>query len=278
MYDTRYLLGNLMLLALNSVHSFILYMIDTSRNAINTSVLKISATQPERQTPEEHNDTTINRKQELDQLHILGIAGSTRQGSYSTQVLKMVLEEAKKYKTDTQILDLRQVNLPLYDPDNTALWVKHSASNESNNSNNDVETVSNALRWADSVILSSPDYHGSMSGAMKNFLDYFWKEFAGKTFGYIVASHEKGLTVADQMRTAIRQCYGWSMPYNISINGEKDYDSKREIVNSALVKRIKILARDLSVYGKLIRNQFMTDVANKDVAETYAANYREYYN
>jgi hypothetical protein len=76
-------------------------MIDTSRKATNTSLLKISAIQPERLTPEEHNDTTINRKQELDQLHILGIAGSMRQGSYSTQVLKMVLEEAKKYKTDT---------------------------------------------------------------------------------------------------------------------------------------------------------------------------------
>ena len=44
-----------------------------------------------------------------------------------------------------------------------------------------------------------------------------------------MASHEKGLTVVDQMRTAIRQCYGWSMPYNISINGEKDFNSKIEI-------------------------------------------------
>ena len=51
-----------------------------------------------------------------NQLHILGIAGSMRQDSYSTQVLKMVLKEAKKYKTDTQILELRQVNLPLYNP------------------------------------------------------------------------------------------------------------------------------------------------------------------
>ena len=92
-----------------------------------------------------------------------------------------------------------------------------------------------------------------------------------------MASHEKGLTVVDQMRTAIRQCYGWSMPYNISINGEKDF-SKREIVNSALINRIKILARDLSVYGKLIRNQFLIDVANKDISETYAAYYRDYYN
>ncbi|MFL6358441.1 MAG: NADPH-dependent FMN reductase, partial [Nitrososphaeraceae archaeon] len=163
----------------------------------------------------------------------------------------MVLEEAKKYKTDIRILDLRQVNLPLYNP---------STPNES--SNNDIEKISKLLKWADSIILSSPDYHGSMSGAIKNFLDYFWEEFAGKTFGYIVASHEKGLTVADQMRTAIRQCYGWSMPYNISINGEKDFNSKREIVNSTLVDRIKILARDLSVYGKLIRNQFLIDVTN----------------
>ena len=111
----------------------------------------------------ENIDTvTTNRKelQQLAQLHILGIAGSMRQDSYSTQVLKMVLEKSKKYKTDTQILELRQVNLPIYDP---------SASNESNN----IERVSNALKWADSIILSSPDYHGSMSGAMKNFLDYF---------------------------------------------------------------------------------------------------------
>jgi FMN reductase len=219
----------------------------------------------------ENIDTvTTNRKelQQLVQLHILGIAGSMRQGSYSTQVLKMVLEESKKYKTDTQILELRQVNLPIYDP---------SASYESN-SNNNIERVGIALKWADSIILSSPDYHGSMSGAMKNFLDYFWEEFAGKTFGYIVASHEKGLTAVDQMRTAIRQCYGWSMPYNISINGEKDFNSKREIVNSALINRIKILARDLSVYGKLIRNQFLIDVTNKEVSETYAAHYRDYYN
>ncbi len=197
----------------------------------------------------------------------MGIAGSMRQDSYSTQVLKMVLKEAKKYKTETQILELRQVNLPLYNP---------SASYGNDNGIND--NVSNALKWTDSIILSSPDYHGSMSGAIKNFLDYFWEEFAGKTFGYIVASHEKGLTVADQMRTAVRQCYGWSMPYNISINGEKDINSKREIVNSGLANRIKILARDLSIYGKLIRNQFLIDIANKDLSETYAAYYRDSYN
>jgi NAD(P)H-dependent FMN reductase len=197
-----------------------------------------------------HQDGTVN---------VLGVAGSMRQQSYSTRVLKMVLEEEKKYNSESHILELRKIDLPLYDPSR----ITSDEPSPNNNSNNVLERVTKALRWADAFVLASPDYHGSMSGGMKNFLDYFWEDFAGKIFGYIVASHEKGLTVADQMRTAVRQCYGWSMPYNISINGEKDFDSKRNLVNSALAKRIKMLARDLVTYGTLIRGQFLQDIANR---------------
>jgi NAD(P)H-dependent FMN reductase len=112
-----------------------------------------------------------------------------------------------------------------------------------------------------------------MSGPMKNFLDHYWQEFAGKTFGYICTSHEKGLTVMDQMRTAVRQCYGWSLPYGISVNGGEDFNEAGEIVNSLLAKRLRILARDLIVYGKLIRAQFLQDLSSKE-SDTFAARYR----
>jgi NAD(P)H-dependent FMN reductase len=208
-----------------------------------------------------HQQRTIN---------ILGVAGSMRQESYSTLGLKMVLEEAKKYGSESHLLDLRDRNLPLYDP-----GAPSSNDPSFNNSNNVLEKITTALKWADALVLASPDYHGSMSGTLKNFLDYFWEDFAGKTFGYMIASHEKGLTVADQMRTAVRQCYGWSMPYNISINGEKDFDSEGNLVNSALVKRIKMLARDLVTYGTLIRRQFLQDVADHQILDTYASHYRD---
>lgn len=208
-----------------------------------------------------HQQRTIN---------ILGVAGSMRQESYSTLGLKMVLEEAKKYGSESHLLDLRDRNLPLYDP-----GAPSSNDPSFNNSNNELEKITTALKWADALVLASPDYHGSMSGTLKNFLDYFWEDFAGKTFGYIIASHEKGLTVADQMRTAVRQCYGWSMPYNISINGERDFDSEGNLVNSTLVKRIKMLARDLVTYGTLIRQQFLQDVADHQILDTYASHYRD---
>jgi len=216
------------------------------------------------------NQATIHQE---GTVNVLGVAGSMRQESYSTRALNMVLEEAKKYNAESYMLELRKINLPLYDPSEIT-----PDEFSSNNNNLVLERITTSLRWADVFVLASPDYHGSMSGGMKNFLDYFWEVFAGKTFGYIVASHEKGLTVADQMRTAVRQCYGWSMPYNISINGERDFDSKGNLVNSALAKRIKMLARDLVTYGTLIRRQFLQDVANQEISDTFATHYREYYN
>ena len=129
-------------------------------------------------------------------MNILGIASSMRKESTSTRALKLTLDIVKtKYDANIQVLDLKQTILPfLY-------YQEHDKKTE-------ISIAEKMVKWADAFILSTPDYHGSMAGSMKNFLDYFWSEFAGKLFGYICSSHEKGLTVMDQMRTAVRQCYG----------------------------------------------------------------------
>jgi azobenzene reductase len=175
--------------------------------------------------------------------------------------LKVVLNNAStKYFAETSIVDLRQVVLPIFDP-----------SNKSDTDQVVMEVTGKILK-ADGYILASPDYHGSMSGAVKNLLDYYWREFAGKTFGYIVASHEKGLTVMDQMRTAVRQCYGWSLPYGVSIHGDHDFSNSGEITNNSLELRLEMLARDIVIYSKLLRKQFLEDVTNKE-AFTFAKYY-----
>jgi NAD(P)H-dependent FMN reductase len=193
-------------------------------------------------------------------IKILGVGSSMREGSFGTRTLKTVLDAAGKHEAKTRLLDLRNIRMPMFNPD------------ISNEYDEQMKKVIENVSWADAFVLASPDYHGSMSGAMKNFLDFYWEEFAGKTFGYICSSHEKGLTVMDQMRTAVRQCYGWSLPYGVSINGEQDFDEKGEIVDSLLVKRLKILARDLVVYGKLIREQFLRDITS-NISDTFAARY-----
>src|ERR1700678_277915 len=126
-------------------------------------------------------------------INLLGVSGSLRASSYSNRVGGMILEAAGAAGAQTRLLDLRAVELPLYRPGSAPVSEAVTAAFE-------------AVEWADALVLATPDYHGSMSGAMKNFLDYFWSELAGKLFGYVCASHEKGLTAMDQMRTVVRQC------------------------------------------------------------------------
>jgi NAD(P)H-dependent FMN reductase len=203
-----------------------------------------------------HTPTETNTK-----LNILGIGSSMREGSYSTAALKIILKMARANEAvEAKILDLHKTNLPM-------LYSRADNSKE-------IVQSTGLVKWADAFVLATPDYHGSMSGSLKNFLDYFWSEFAGKTFGYIVASHEKGLTVMDQMRTAIRQCYGWSMPYGVSINPEDDFNEKRELTNRKLSSRLDMLARDLVVYGKLIRKQFAYDLHLNRLVNSFASYHR----
>jgi FMN reductase len=195
-----------------------------------------------------------------EKVKVLGIGSSMRKNSFSTNALKNVLEIISvKYKTEARMINLLETELPIYRP-----------STKSENEN--VKKITSDVNWANVFVLASPDYHGSMSGTMKNFLDFYWKEFSGKTFGYIVSSHEKGLTVMDQMRTAVRQCYAWSLPYGVSINDKEDLDSSGHIANKKLKSRLEMLARDLVVYGGLIYWQFTQDKNSSEI-NTFAYHY-----
>jgi FMN reductase len=164
----------------------------------------------------------------------------------------MVLEKSQRYGAETKLIELREINLPIFNP------------NKPRETSDDIKKLNDQMINTDAFILATPDYHGSMSGGMKNFLDYYWYELSGKIFGYIVSSHEKGLTVMDHMRTAIRQCYGWSLPYGLSIHAENDLDEHYNINNPQLQSRIENMSRDIVTYGKLLRMQFLHDVNNKE--------------
>src|SRR5262249_54352585 len=116
---------------------------------------------------------------------------------------------------------------------------------------------------ADIIVLGTPDYHGCISSAMKNFLDHFWHEFAGKLFATIVASHEKGLTVTDQLRTVARQCYAWTLPYGVSFAEGSDVKDGA-IVGDSFMKRLDMMFHDVRVYGEVLARQRRADLAGTE--------------
>jgi len=180
-------------------------------------------------------------------LNILAVVGSLHRDSVTRAVIGHVAERFREQGCAVDVLDFQQEPLALYNPDTA-----HDLPGY-------VE-LQNRVERADVVVLGTPDYHGSISGAMKNFLDHFWHEFAGKLFATIVASHEKGLTVTDQLRTVARQCYAWSLPYGVSFTDQTDVKD-HQIVSDSLRKRLEMMIRDVRVYGAVLARQRQADLS-----------------
>src|SRR5712691_8606612 len=163
-------------------------------------------------------------------LKILAVVGSLQRESVTRAVIGYVAEQLRAEGCAVDVLDFEKEPLALYNPD-TAYDLPGYAE------------LKARVERADVVVLGTPDYHGSVSGAMKNFLDHFWHEFAGKLFATIVASHEKGLTVTDQLRTVARQCYAWTLPYGVSFADDEDVKAG-QVVSDALRQRLNMFVRD----------------------------------
>jgi FMN reductase len=183
-------------------------------------------------------------------VNVLAVVGSLHRDSVTRTVIHLAAERLTAAGCCVDILDFQKEPLALYNPD-----VAHDLPGY-------VE-LQKRVDHADAIVLGTPDYHGSISGAMKNFLDHFWHEFVGKLFAPIVASHEKGLTVIDQLRTVARQCYAWTLPYGVSFVDNADVKDN-QIVSDAFRKRLEMMARDVRVYGGLLAAQRRRDLAGTD--------------
>src|SRR5438477_9606658 len=183
-------------------------------------------------------------------LRVLAVVGSLHRDSVTRAVIAHVAERFRAAGCAVDVLDFEKEPLALYNPD-TAYDLQGYAE------------LKARVERADVVVLGTPDYHGSVSGAMKNFLDHFWHEFAGKLFATIVASHEKGLTVTDQLRTVARQCYAWTLPYGVSFMEEIDVKDG-EIVAEPLRQRLDMMVRDVKIYGSLLGRQRRADLKGKE--------------
>ena len=192
-------------------------------------------------------------------LNVLGVVGSLNAKSVTRVVVGHVVEILRTKDCEADVLDFGDSPLPMFDPE------KSYASPE-------FQALQTRVEAADVFLLGTPDYHGCMSGVMKNFLDHFWTEFAGKLFATVVASHEKGLTATDQLRTTARQCYAWSMPYAVSFVEKADVKDGR-IVSESFGKRIEMFARDVHVYGEMLAAQRRKDLAG--TGPGFLARYRQ---
>jgi NAD(P)H-dependent FMN reductase len=179
-----------------------------------------------------------------DPIKVVGIGGSLRSQSYSYIALECVLRLLRQNGCTTQLLDLRAMRLPFCNGNPHEPWAAFPS----------VLQMRAAVTHAHAIVLVTPEYHGSVSGVLKNALDLLSAEhFEGKVVGLMsVLGGPPNLNALNDLGTIMRACHAWVMPLQIAVGHvENTFDGDR-ILDAGLERRFQNFARRLAMSASRI--------------------------
>lgn len=163
---------------------------------------------------------------------VVGIAGSLSEDSTTRLAIRHTLDAAANAGADIELVDLREWELPLFDPDDRE--------------RGDAPALRELVARADAVIMGTPVYHGMASSALKNAFDYLGRdEFRGTVVGLVAtAGGGSYATTLSHLRTGIRTVHGWTLPHEVGIRHASDqFDDDGEFRDPEIENRIRTLGR-----------------------------------
>ncbi|WP_422345291.1 NADPH-dependent FMN reductase [Parasphingorhabdus sp.] len=177
-----------------------------------------------------------------DKPFILGLGGTTNPHSSTEQALAIALKTASDAGAETELFGSAKLcALPHYRSDPAGL-------------NETGKLLVEAVRRADGIILASPGYHGTISGLVKNAVDYI-EETAGDErvyldglpVGLIVTAYgwqATGSTLA-AMRSIVHALRGWPTPLGVGINASGGIFKNGLCADEAVNEQLRLVAQQV---------------------------------
>lgn len=145
---------------------------------------------------------------------IVGLGGTLRPASSTESALRIALDAAREHGARTALFGASTLaRLPMYDPDHPPVA--------------EARELIDALRKADGVVIASPGYHGSVSGLVKNALDYVedmrddeQPYLSGRAVGCVTTAYgwQAAVTTLQTLRSIVHALRGWPTPLGAAIN------------------------------------------------------------
>lgn len=171
-------------------------------------------------------------------MNILLVAGSNRKGATSTRLCHYVRKLIAAKGHEARIFDLFERPVPFYSPD-------HDAGHDAN-----LRDLKKAAAEADAIVLSTPEYHGGISGVLKNALDHLgFEHFDGKVVLSMSSSGGAvGVSSLQQLQTVVRNVHGVNCTEWISIGGDNrtftpDGEPENEKIRERVDKTVNYFLR-----------------------------------
>jgi FMN reductase len=159
----------------------------------------------------------------------------------------LVLAEAQRAGASVELLSGQAIDLPMYSPGDPGRCGKANA-------------LISALRRANGVVIASPGYHGSVSGLIKNALDYVedmrgdsLPYLEGRAIGLIACAagwQATGTTLA-ALRSIVHALRGWPTPLGVAINSiRQTFNEDGTAAETNVADQLRLLALQVVEFAR----------------------------
>ncbi|MFN6519151.1 MAG: NADPH-dependent FMN reductase [Nostoc sp. CreGUA01] len=167
---------------------------------------------------------------------IVGIGGSLRLNSYTHLALQVAMQRVEALGAEVEILDLRELQLPFCNGGKEYLEYP------------DVKRLQDTVSSSHGLILATPEYHGGVSGVLKNALDLMsFDQLSDKVTGLIsVLGGQSNSNALNDLRLIVRWVHGWVIPEQIAIGQAwSAFSPEGKLLDEKLSQRFDQFAQSL---------------------------------
>ena len=175
---------------------------------------------------------------------VMGICGTYTLKSANGRMLEIVGKKLESHGIDWVVWNNEDSPLPFVGED--GCW-----------DHPNVKKYKDIADSVDAFVLSSPEYHGTMSGVMKNTLDWLYKDHVGgKVFGLMsTLGGIANSNTLNHLRICIRWLHGWVVPEQLAIGNVKEaFTEDGDLTDESNTERLEKLVASVVKHASLLRD------------------------
>lgn len=184
--------------------------------------------------------------------HVVGIGGTTRAGSSTEKALRSALAVCEQAGASVALFGGPELaTLPVFAP-------------EVPDRSDLARRLVDELRRADGIIVASPSYHGSISGLVKNALDYTEDMsnddrvyFANRAVGCVAtgAGWQGVVSTLAALRDIVHALRGWPTPMGVALNTSTPvFDATGEPADERTRFQLETMAHEIISFARRTLN------------------------
>ncbi|WP_017812388.1 MULTISPECIES: NADPH-dependent FMN reductase [Paenibacillus] len=172
------------------------------------------------------------------------IAGSTRPDASTTKLCHYIAKLLTEQGHEAEVFNLQEHALPLYGPGEAY-------------GHEEVLKLAAAAKSADALVLATPEYHGSLSGVLKNALDFLNSEYFNNKV--VLSANSAGGLIGTasllHLQNIVRNLHGINCPEWISIGGSlREFNENGDPVDEGTELRIRTAVASFVTLGEKLKN------------------------